>query len=98
MTFRDLTNGNERPGPLHPGPKRWNTVFTCFLEYEPDYVRVHDLVYERTGDSWQFRKSSYPKLRISLAWAIERLEATGFKMESTDTDKGMITLIAEKCS
>lgn len=98
MTFRDLTPELKGLDRFIPVRSDENTVFTCFLEYEPSYVQVHDLVYERTGDAWQFRKSSYPKLRIPLAWAVERLEATGFKMKSTDTGKGMITLIAEKCS
>ena len=96
LTFRDLTlelKGLDRFIPVRSDA---DTLFTCFLEYGPDHVQVHDLVYERKNDTWQFRKSSYSKLRISFEWAVDRLKQAGFAVKSSERDKGMITIIAEK--
>jgi SAM-dependent methyltransferase len=96
LTFRDLTmelKGLERFIPVRSDA---DTIFTCFLEYGSDHVQVHDLVYERKNDNWQFRKSSYRKLRISLEWTVARLKTAGLAVKSSEKDKGMITIIAEK--
>jgi SAM-dependent methyltransferase len=59
MTFRDLTvelKDLDRFIPVRSDP---DTVFTCFLEYEPEHVRVYDLVLVRTVAGWELRKSWY---------------------------------------
>ena len=38
---------------------------TCFLEYEPSTVKVHDLIWVRQPDGWRFRKGAYRKLRLA---------------------------------
>jgi len=95
-TFRDLSvelKGSDRFIPVRSDE---NTIFTCFLEYGSGHVQVHDLVYARKGDTWEFRKSSYQKLRLSCEQVLEQLRATGFAIKSSDNTKGMITIIAEK--
>lgn len=96
LTFRDLTfelKGLERFIPVRSDA---NTIFTCFLEYEPEQVRVHDLVYTKTGEKWELRKSCYRKLRLSPEWVTERLNEAGFSVGISETDNGMITIIAER--
>ncbi len=96
MTFRELAlelKGLDRFIPVRSDE---NTIFTCFLEYGPENVQVHDLIYTKNGDSWTFKKSSYRKLRIPLEWTLERLKEAGVFIKSDDNDKGMITIVAEK--
>jgi SAM-dependent methyltransferase len=40
-------------------------LMQCVLDYEPERVRVTDVVHEWNGQSWTTRKSSYFKLRLS---------------------------------
>ena len=98
LSFRDLTFELEDLDRFIPVRSDTNTIFTCFLEYEPDHVKVHDLIYTRNHDTWKLRKSWYPKLRIPLAWTVERLQETGFRIGLQDCTNGMITIIAEKPS
>jgi 2-polyprenyl-3-methyl-5-hydroxy-6-metoxy-1,4-benzoquinol methylase len=42
-----------------------HTIFTCFLEYEKDTVKVHDIIYEKKNTQWALKKSFFRKLRIS---------------------------------
>jgi len=55
------------------------TVFSCFLEYEGDHVRVYDVIHSRRDDEgWDMRVSSYKKLRIAPDWLEKRARETGF--------------------
>jgi hypothetical protein len=78
VTFRDLSNeltGLDRFIPVRSDDDR---IFTCFLEYEPETVKVHDLVYSREPTGWNLEKSWYRKLRLSPAQVVEMIEAAGF--------------------
>jgi hypothetical protein len=66
----------------------------CFLEYEPETVVVHDLIYIRQGERWDLRKSSYRKLRLSVAWVLSQLEAQGFAVLSKEQTTGVWILVA----
>ena len=55
---------------------------TCFLEYEPETVVVHDLIHSRSGEGWNLRESSCRKLRISAAISVRQLQALGFEIEA----------------
>jgi len=96
VTFRDLSvelAELDRFLLLRSEPTK---IFTCYLEYEPEYVKVHDLIYERVNDQWHLNKSFYRKCRISFAWAQETLLAAGFDLMFTTLDKGLVTIIARK--
>ena len=73
-----------------------STIFTCFLEYEADTVKVHDLVYNNTNGQWKFIKSFYRKLRLSPDWVKDRLVQAGFSEVSIDIENGLVTVVAEK--
>jgi SAM-dependent methyltransferase len=73
-----------------------NRIFTCFLEYEKKHVRVHDLLYERSGDQWALRKSFFRKLRISADWLQWQIEKAGLSIDHLDVHNGTTTLIAVK--
>lgn len=96
LGFRDLSveqHGLDRFIPIRGDNER---IMTCFLEYEPETVIVHDLIYVRQGDGWDLRKSSYRKLRLSLLWVCTQLEAQGFTVLSREQTAGVWTVVASK--
>ncbi|MBG6106037.1 MULTISPECIES: bifunctional 2-polyprenyl-6-hydroxyphenol methylase/3-demethylubiquinol 3-O-methyltransferase UbiG [Micromonospora] len=80
LSFRDLTTsltGTSRFIPVHADD---DAILTCFLEYEPDVVTVHDLLHQRTGQrDWALSASSYRKLRIDPEWVADQLTEAGFR-------------------
>ncbi len=96
LGFRDLTlelTGLARFIPVRSNSKR---IFSCFLEYEEHHVKVHDIVYEKTNEQWEMRKGFFRKLRISPHWTKTTLTEVGFKIETYDIQKGMVTIVARK--
>lgn len=96
ISYRDLSfelTGLSRFVPVRSDD---TTIFTCFLEYEPEHVVVHDLVYVRLNERWELRKSSYQKLRLPLEWVLERLVKTGFSIDTCESNGGMVTVMADK--
>jgi len=96
LAFRDLSRaltGLDRFIPVRSDAGR---IFTCFVEYETDHVLVHDILYEKTGQEWQMKKSCFRKLRISPAWTQTMLEDIGFQIETAEIENGMCTLVARK--
>ena len=72
------------------------TIFTCFLEFEKDSVKVHDIIYEKINAQWVLKKSVYQKLRISPDWTQKYLQKIGFTIEFYDEQNGLIFIIARK--
>ena len=96
LGFRDMTvelTGLDRFIPVRSDSKR---IFTCFLEFEKKYAKVHDIIYKKTNDQWNMKKSFFRKLRISQQWTKECLQKAGFTIESHDIKNGMVTLLARK--
>lgn len=96
LSFRDLTaeaRDLDRFIPVRADPDR---IFTCFLEYEPEHVKVHDLVYLREGDGWALRKSWYRKVRIAPGWLADRLRQAGLRIRAMEAERGMVTVLAER--
>ena len=96
ISFRDLTFELKDTDRFIPVRSDDNTVFTCFLEYEEDIVRVHDIVYRKIEGKWKLYKSFYHKLRLSKEWVKEQLIQYGFKMNKSNVENGFITIIASK--
>jgi len=96
LTFRDLTFELKGLDRFIPVRSESNLIFTCFLEYEKEHVKVHDVIYEKTKDQWQMKKGFYRKLRIPPDWTRECLLKIGFKVEEFDIQNGMVTVIASR--
>ena len=96
LSFRDLTFEMKDLERFIPVRSKANLIFTCFLEYEQKYVKVHDIVYERVDDHWQMKKSFYRKLRIPPQWVKDCLLMIGFEIDSFEIQKGMVTITARK--
>lgn len=95
-TFRDLTPELKDTDRVFPVKSDEQRIFTCFLEYEKETVKIHDLVYQKTGTDWQLFKSFYRKLRINAEWTLNELSRSGFKDIDSTEDNGFITIIATK--
>ena len=96
LSFRDLTFELKDLNRFIPVRSESNLIFTCFLEYEKDYVKVHDIIYEKIKDQWQLKKGFYRKLRIPPDWTKECLLKIGFEVEEFDIHNGMVTVTARK--
>jgi SAM-dependent methyltransferase len=95
-TFRDFTVETKELERFIPVRSDDNTVFTCFLEFEPDTVKVHDLVYRRIDGHWNFAKSFYRKLRLPTDWVVVTLRDAGFASVETGLDRGLVVVTATK--
>ena len=73
-----------------------NIIFTCFLEYETEAVKIHDIVYKKSQGKWKLFKSFYRKLRISKDWVDKKLLDSGFTKIDSKVEKGFVTAIAVK--
>lgn len=98
LAFRDFTHelvGDARFIPVRGDP---HTVFTCFLEYEGDHVRVYDVIHRRKDDAsaWEMKVSSYKKLRIGPEWLQKRVVLAGFTVASSEVRQGMATLVLRR--
>lgn len=95
-TFRDYTSplvGHARFVPVRSDTDR---ILTCFLEYAPDYVNVHDVLHERIASAWQLRVSTYRKLRLSPEWVCVTLQARGFSVRIEPGLAGMVRIVATR--
>jgi Methyltransferase domain len=95
-TFRDFTVESKELERFIPVRSDDKTVFTCFLEFEPATVKVHDLVYRRVDGRWDFAKSFYRKLRLPTDWVVTTLLDAGFADVDTGLDRGLVVVTAKK--
>jgi SAM-dependent methyltransferase len=94
LTYRDLSralDGTERFIPVRADDDR---ILTCFLEYLPGQVRVHDLLYRRSADGWRLEKSWYPKLRLAQADVERWLADAGFMLAHSSSARGLLEIVA----
>jgi SAM-dependent methyltransferase len=94
LTFRDMTaelTGTDRFIPVRGDADR---IMTCFLEYEPETVIVHDLIHLRRGAEWVLHKSSYRKLRLAPDWVAEALARRGFQVISSGLCGRLVKVVA----
>ncbi len=97
LGFRDLAS-QELTGPARFIPVRSEAdqIFSCFLDYQADYVEVNDLLYRREGERWHFSSSAYRKLRLSAASVGALLTAAGLALELTATEQGAVRIVGLK--
>ena len=98
LTFRDLSGELHELDRFIPLCSSDDLIMTCFLEYEPTSVKVHDLIWVRQPDGWRFRKGVYRKLRLTPAAVVRQLENAAFTVERHDALTGMVTLVGTSAS
>ena len=96
-TFRDYVSvelrGAQRFIPVRSSADR---ILTCFLEYSPANVLVHDILHELIEGQWKMRVSSYPKLRLDPQWVASQLEALGLEVTTGKEANGMARVVAKR--
>lgn len=96
LSFRDYSvplEGIQRFIPVKTDADR---ILTCVLDYEDDVVQVTDLLYQRHGDHWEQKVSTYRKVRLRKEGLVEQMITAGFRMLADETKNRMIYLIGEK--
>lgn len=96
LSFRDYTNelkGDERFIPVKSDE---NKILTCFLEYSDEFVKVTDMLHEKSGGEWIQQVSSYNKVRILPEEINSYLKQSGFEIESDEILNRMIYIVAIK--
>ncbi len=96
ITFRDLSSELSELDRFIPVKSDENIIFTCFLEYKPETVKVHDIIYKKKNQKWDLSKSFYRKLRLSKDWGVSQLSGVGFNRVESTVDNGFVTVIATK--
>lgn len=96
FTFRDLTDELSGLDRFLPVKSDDNIIFTCFLEYEPETVKVHDIVHKKEAGKWRLFKSFYRKVRLSKEWVDTKLSSCGFTEIDSEVESGVVTVIAVK--
>ena len=96
ITFRDLSTELSELQRFIPVKSDDNTILTCFLEYEPQTVKVHDLVYKKNNGNWQLNKSFYRKLLLSKQWVDLQITEVGFSKVKSELNNGLVTIVATK--
>lgn len=96
ITYRDLSSELVELDRFIQVKSDDNILFTCFLEYESDTVKVYDLIHKRHHDEWTLSKSYYRKQRLSRDWVDKQLDKAGFGLVESTTDAGFVSTIATK--
>jgi SAM-dependent methyltransferase len=96
LSFRDYTSertGQDRFIPVRSDADR---IFTCFLEYGPERVAVHDIVHTRAGSEWRTTISVYEKIRLRPAWVRDQLTVADLVIVKDTLQNGLATLVARR--
>jgi SAM-dependent methyltransferase len=92
LTWRDMSAPLEGLDRIIPVRADDLAVMTCFLEYLPDRVLVHDVISRRTSRGWVTAKSVYPKVRLAHTDVSLWLEEAGFRV--THDERAPMSMVA----
>jgi SAM-dependent methyltransferase len=84
FTWRDLSQPLEGVDRIIPVRADDSGVMTCFLEYQPERVIVHDVISRRTAEGWVTHRSAYAKLRLAHDDVARWIEEAGFRVTHDD--------------
>lgn len=96
VTYRDLSTELRGVDRFIPVRSTMEKIMTCFLEFQPGVVMVHDLVHIHSGETWQLAKSCYPKLRLAVDDICRELSQAGLYVYARENVRGMSVLAAQK--
>jgi SAM-dependent methyltransferase len=96
ISFRNLMHELKDSERFIPVRSDNDTIFTCFLEYFDDYVKVHDIIHKLENGAWKQKISVYKKLRLSGEIIMNMLQECNFKIASHSILNGMQLIVAEK--
>ncbi len=95
LSFRDLTAELQGVNRFIDVKSDDGRTLTCFLEYYPNHVIVHDIIHERINATWSMKVSLYQKLRLNETKVSEMLSSAGFRVTFAKLWKRMHIVLAE---
>ncbi len=98
LSFRDYSTPRTGADRFIPVCSDTDRIFTCFLEFGPTHLTVHDLLHTRTADGWKQTVSLFEKIRLSPAWVATELTNAGLTLSYNNTTAGLVTLAARRCT
>ena len=96
LSFRDLSvelQGTDRFIHVKSDDTR---SMTCFLEYFPEHVMVHDIIVEKEGDKWKQKVSCYPKLRLPVVKVLGLFKVNQIRILLQEEVRGMHFIIGQR--
>lgn len=93
LSFRELVIPLENEKRFIPVRSDSGRILTCFLEYHPDHVLVHDLLYENEDGQWKFSASAYRKLRLGLNQVVGMMVKAGYRVSGMSEKGGMVYVV-----
>lgn len=97
LGFRDyVTSPAEGDARFIPVRSDADRIHTCFLEYQPGFVRVHDLVHSRRNTGWELAVGSYRKLRLAPESVATWMRNAGLEVTDAGSERGMRTLVGRR--
>lgn len=96
LTFRNYTSELSDQQRFIPVKSTDHRILTCILEYQPEKVKVTDLLNEKINGQWVQKVSTYEKVRIAPDEIVEMLEQNGMSVELNKPINRMETIIARK--
>ena len=96
LSFRDYTTARTGADRFISVRSDADRIFTCFLDFGPTHLAVHDIVHTRTGDTWKTAIGVYEKIRLAPAWVRAQLATAGLVLVHDDAKNGLVTLAARR--
>ena len=100
LSFRDYSIARTGPDRFIPVRSDAHRIFTCFLEFGPTHLTVHDLLHTRdsSASDWSMTVSTFEKIRIAPTWLRAQLAAAGLTLIHDELTAGLATVIARRPS
>jgi SAM-dependent methyltransferase len=92
--FRDYTEELKCADRAIPVRMEDDRIMATFLEYEADRVNVHDIIFEKSAQGWEAKRSAYRKLRLGAEEVAGLLERVGFRIVSRGEGGGFVRIVA----
>lgn len=98
LSFRDYTVARTGADRFIPVRSEADRIFTCFLDYAPDRIAVHDILQTRVADEWRTTISVYEKIRLAPDFVRAELSRIGLALVRDTTASGLVTLVARRAT
>lgn len=98
LSFRDYSTARTGADRFIPVRSDADRIFTCFLEFGPTHLTVHDLVHTRdpATSTWALAVSTLQKVRLSPAVVRAQLLSSGLTLVRDDLTAGLATFVVRK--
>jgi protein-L-isoaspartate O-methyltransferase len=80
LSFRDYSRELKDTDRFIPVKQDETRIFTCFLEFLNDRVRVTDILLHNVAGRWEQKISSYLKLRTTVPMIEDTMQRSGFSI------------------